>query len=205
MCPAGRPLLLRHVRCWPAGALSTSRSCHNLAQLTAAAANRVRASPCPGPNGCGKSTLVRALRGLHPAEAGHLQLPPAASTSAQSCGCAGGGMMVVPQRPLAAPPGGLWQQVCYPGDSEAAGSANDHPDGDCLPSAAGQGQQGGSSSSDNSSRRPSNAELSALLRRVGLEHLADRVGGSFTAAADWAAMLSPGELQRLSVARVLHR
>lgn len=158
-----------------------------------------------GPNGCGKSTLVRALRGLHPAEAGHLQLPPAASTSAQSCGCAGGGMMVVPQRPLAAPPGGLWQQVCYPGDSEAAGSANDHPDGDCLPSAAGQGQQGGSSSSDNSSRRPSNAELSALLRRVGLEHLADRVGGSFTAAADWAAMLSPGELQRLSVARVLHR
>lgn len=159
----------------------------------------------PGPNGCGKSTLVRALCGLHPVEAGSLQFPTAGSTLAQPCGCASGGVMVVPQRPLAAPAGGLWQQVCYPGSCAAAGSLDDSPDDGRSPSLAGLGQEGSSSSGSSGSCRPSDSELLALLRRVGLETLVDRVGGSFTAAADWAAMLSPGELQRLSIARVLHR
>ncbi|KAL4434207.1 hypothetical protein ABPG75_000648 [Micractinium tetrahymenae] len=136
-----------------------------------------------GLNGCGKSTLVRALCGLHPIEAGSQYLAHTGSNATQPCGCASGGAMVVPQRPLAAPAGGLWQQICYPGGSGESKSTE----------------------SSGSSSRPPDAELHALLRRVGLEHLLDRVGGSFTAAADWAAMLSPGELQRLSVARVLHR
>lgn len=87
--------------------------------------------------------------------------------------------MVVPQRPLAAPGPELWQQLVYP-----------------------------------DTRRPPEAELRRLLAAVGLEYLEARAEAAAAEAAageglepggGWAAALSPGELQRLSVARVLHR
>ena len=108
------------------------------------------------------------------------------------------GTMFVPQRPLAAPGSALWQQLCYPG-------------ADCGSAASSCGSSDASSSSaiqldrQQQAVRPPDAHLLSLLRRVGLGYLLERVGGSFEAPADWAAMLSPGELQRLTVARVLHR
>jgi ABC-type uncharacterized transport system fused permease/ATPase subunit len=109
--------------------------------------------------------------------------------------------MFVPQRPLAAPGAALWQQICYPDDNLASNGLQQH-----------SSSAGDSNSSSGSSARsgrggvpPGDAELSCLLGRVGLLYLLDRVGGSFWQAANWDAMLSPGELQRLAVARVLYR
>jgi energy-coupling factor transporter ATP-binding protein EcfA2 len=119
-----------------------------------------------------------------------LPLGPAALSLAAAA--AAGGVMVVPQRPLAAPGAELWQQVVYP-----------------------------------NTRRPPELELRRLLGAVGLGYLEGRApfslgggsGGSGGGGSDsgegggagdaaggaWGVMLSPGELQRLSVARVLHR
>lgn len=141
-----------------------------------------------GPNGCGKSTLVKALCGLHILSNGSLQMAPAAPGSAADAA----GVMFVPQRPLAAPGSALWQQLCYPGDQSSSSGRGSS-------SSAGQGAV------LRAERRPPDAQLLSLLRRVGLEYLLQRVGGSFDAPADWGAMLSPGELQRLAVARVLRR
>lgn len=139
-----------------------------------------------GPNGCGKSTLVKALCGLHsPAGGGMQVLPPGTPAAAR-------GVMFVPQRPLAAPGGALWQQLCYPSTSSSGNL--DVPGSDGLQPLRRRSQ-----------RRPPDGELLALLQRVGLGYLLDRVGGSLEAPADWGAMLSPGELQRLAVARVLLR
>lgn len=103
-------------------------------------------------------------------------------------------MLFVPQRPLAAPGSALWQQLCYPGDSP----------GDSPGSSSGSMGSAGSEQQQ-LQRRPADAQLLALLQRVGLQHLLDRTGSSFDAPADWGVQLSPGELQRLAVARVLHR
>lgn len=143
-----------------------------------------------GPNGCGKSTLIKALSGLHPLAAGTAHLLGAAAAE--------GGVLFIPQRPLAAPGSALWQQLCYPG-----GSGSDAGSSDGGSSDGGSSEQQGQQAK--AVQRAPDAELAVLLERVGLQYLLARVGGSFEAPADWAAMLSPGELQRLAVARVLHR
>ena len=102
--------------------------------------------------------------------------------------------MFVPQRPLAAPGGALWQQLCYPDGGGSGGST-----------AVGGAAAGGHRLAAGAAPRPADAQLLALLQRVGLSHLLARVGGSLDAPANWGAMLSPGELQRLAVARVLLR
>jgi ABC-type transport system involved in cytochrome bd biosynthesis fused ATPase/permease subunit len=59
-----------------------------------------------------------------------------------------------------------------------------------------------------SADRPPDAELLPLLQAVGLLGLLRRAGGSLDAPPAqgcWAAALSPGELQRLGIARVLRR
>ncbi|PSC73387.1 ATP-binding cassette sub-family D member 4 [Micractinium conductrix] len=151
-----------------------------------------------GPNGCGKSTLLKALCGVHPLQGGSVQLPPAGGDAP------GSGVVFVPQRPLVAPGGALWQQLCYPGG--CAGSlSSSSGDGPAGQQQAAAHSSGSSSQQHAAPARPRDSELLAVLQLVGLQYLLNRVGGSFEAAADWAAMLSPGELQRLSVARVLLR
>lgn len=144
--------------------------------------------PHAGPNGCGKSTLVKALCRLHPLASGQARV-------GGEGGAGGGGAMFLPQRPLAAPGTALWQQLCYPG--------SDAPSDSCVQQQ--QQQEERTEGPGPEKQAPSDSYLLALLERVGLQYLLDRVGGSFQAAADWGAQLSPGELQRLAVARVLHR
>lgn len=159
--------------------------CVELARLWMAwhASHNPKLPRCPaGPNGCGKSTFVKALCGLTSLAAGSVQLPSSSHDSSP---------MFVPQRPLAAPGAALWQQLCYPGESSSDGSREG-----ASPHRQEQQQQ---------PARPPDDQLLALLARVGLEYLPERAGGSLDGAADWGGMLSPGELQRLTVARVLYR
>jgi ABC-type uncharacterized transport system fused permease/ATPase subunit len=112
--------------------------------------------------------------------------------------------MFVPQRPLAAPGAALWQQICYPEGAEepqGTSSIGSSQVGSRLYWKRRQRRQPGDP--QRQQHQPPDAGLLTLLERVGLRHLLDRVDGSFQAAADWAAQLSPGELQRLAVARVL--
>lgn len=114
--------------------------------------------------------------------------------------------MFVPQRPLAAPGAALWQQLCYPGESGSSSSSgvdDSSSSGDGSHEAASLHRQ--QQQQEQQPARPPDEQLLALLARVGLEYLPARAGGSLDGAADWAGMLSPGELQRLAVARVLLR
>ncbi|KAK9816885.1 hypothetical protein WJX72_006703 [[Myrmecia] bisecta] len=108
-------------------------------------------------SGCGKTTFIRTLAGLHLAESGAIVMPPH------------GQVMFVPQRVLASPGRTLREQVTFPSIEPA-----------------------------------SHSHLVNLLAAVGLERLLDRVDGDCEACADWQGMLSPGELQRLTFARILH-
>jgi ABC-type uncharacterized transport system fused permease/ATPase subunit len=70
-----------------------------------------------GPSGCGKTTLVRALAGLAPVDAGEVSVVGLDPHDGSS-----GGVFFVPQRPLAAPGATLRQQLCYPGAASASAS-----------------------------------------------------------------------------------
>ena len=128
-----------------------------------------------GPTGAGKSTLLRVLASLWAPAAGAASLP------------APGRVFFAPQRPFAAPPGTLREQLLYP----------DWPV-DNKPDSSG----GNSFGSGERHHMPSDAELLELLCAVGLGALAQSPA-DLGAARDWRAALSPGELQRLAFARAL--
>ena len=102
---------------------------------------------------------------------------PSAGTLAVPARARPPGVLVLPQRPLLAPGRTLREQLLYP---EAA-----------PPSSAEEAQE--------------EAELRALLEAVELGHLLDRVAGRWDAPWEGWGALTPGELQRLGVARVLRR
>ena len=101
---------------------------------------------------------------------------PSAGTLAVPARARPPGVLVLPQRPLLAPGRTLREQLLYP---EAA-----------PPSSAEEAEE---------------AELRALLEAVELGHLLDRVAGRWDAPWEGWGALTPGELQRLGVARVLRR
>ena len=102
---------------------------------------------------------------------------PSAGTLAVPARARPPGVLVLPQRPLLAPGRTLREQLLYP---EAA-----------PPSSAEEAQE--------------EAELRALLEAVELGHLLDRVAGRWDAPWEGWGALTPGELQRLGVARLLRR
>ncbi len=125
--------------------------------------------PPAGPNGCGKSTLVKALCGLHRLSSGRMNLRGACLS-----GPAGlSGAMFVPQRPLAAPGSALWQQLCYPGADGGSAASSSSSDLTSSSSTTSKGELG----PQRQPVRPPDAHLLSLLRRVGLEYLLERVGG----------------------------
>ncbi|KAL0050452.1 hypothetical protein WJX82_011470 [Trebouxia sp. C0006] len=80
-------------------------------------------------------------------------------------------VMFLPQRPVAAPGNTLLEQLIYPAVMPEEGSALDLQ------------------------------HLALLLQQVGLTELLQRVQENWRLSQNWQGMLSPGELQRLSIAR----
>jgi len=142
-----------------------------------------------GPNGCGKTTLIRSILGLYPVCQGSIISFSSSSSSPSS-------FMCLPQRPLAAPGHSLWQQIVYPSAQRPINDqlivhllqvvglgyllerTLDHPFLDI--------NEGGPSS-------PSNAENSTTI-----------INSNSSNSRSWGSNLSPGELQRLGFARVLY-
>lgn len=114
-----------------------------------------------GPNGGGKTTLLRAILGVYPLEHGNIFFQ-------------GGGqsheMLCIPQRPISAPGPFLWHQLVYP-----------------------------------FTERPNTQDALFLLHSAGLEYLIDRTSTkSIDGCLPAGYVLTPGELQRLSIIRILY-
>jgi vitamin B12/bleomycin/antimicrobial peptide transport system ATP-binding/permease protein len=167
-----------------------------------------------GPSGCGKSALLRAVAGLWTGGAGAVTTPPTHT------------LFFLPQKPFM-PCGSLRAQLLYPGgeddedeegeDGEGGGKKrrwwhrrrrpchkHHHP-----AAARRRGSDDSAHSDDDGTATPpatlatSDPALEALLAGVGLPDLAARFPGGLDARAEWAHVLSLGEQQRLSAARLL--
>lgn len=173
-----------------------------------------------GPSGAGKSTLVRCLAGLVPAEAGIASMPAPVR------------VMFLPQRPLLAPGGTLRQQLTYPAAVCSCGTAAAAAAAAALPGrracSSSFEMEGAATSSLGAGvaaatatpaaadalakARPgssgrcgcSDAHCLRLLVQVGLQQLPQRLATGLDGGCDWGSVLSPGEVQRLALARVLH-
>jgi ABC-type uncharacterized transport system fused permease/ATPase subunit len=165
-----------------------------------------------GPSGCGKSALLRAVAGLWTGGAGAVTTPPASAT------------FFLPQKPFM-PCGSLRAQLLYPGGEEeeegdegGVGAAA-HPRrlwwqkgggrGDAPNGAAGlhhrrrRRRSSHAAADADAASTTTDAALAALLALVGLPDLPARFPGGLAARAEWAHVLSLGEQQRVSVARLL--
>jgi len=181
-----------------------------------------------GPSGSGKTSLLRTIAGLWRSGAGSIVVhgQPMGRTEGE------GDVFFVPQRPYIVL-GTLKEQLLYPTWAQTGAEAHSGEDEISSSGAAAAGprvSEEASSSSSSRERRtgdiptisnihsttpttsrdapgvrpiPSDDDMRAVLRDVQLGPLLDRVGGDLNAVADWAAILSLGEQQRIAFARVL--
>lgn len=159
-----------------------------------------------GPSGAGKTSLLRTVAGLWRSGSGTIVLHGQPMGRAEG----EGEVFFVPQRPYVVL-GTLRDQLLYPtwAHPEAAEEENKtsvskreiSSSGENA-SEVGRGEQVASSSSSGRPL-PTDDEMRAALRAVQLGPLLERVGGDLDASADWAAVLSLGEQQRVAFARVV--
>ena len=177
-----------------------------------------------GPSGAGKTSILRAAAGLWTGGEGEIERVGVVGEGGGEAAAAGaaphndaGSVFFVPQRPYMVL-GSLRDQLLYPvwadggagtgtGGEAGSGAADD-------PALAPLGRvgAGGAATTPPTPPRPTptDAELEAALRTVRLGVLLDRAdpsgqvaGAGLGAVADWSAILSLGEQQRLAFARVL--
>ncbi|XP_068658650.1 ABC transporter D family member 1-like [Aristolochia californica] len=152
-----------------------------LARKLTCGITRGRSLLVTGPNGCGKSSIFRVLRGLWPIVSGKLIRPVQHVTDVVSqCG-----IFVVPQRPYTCL-GTLRDQIIYPLSREEAETK--------ALEKSGQGKESDSS-------HILDAQLRTILENVRLIYLLER-GGGWDASLNWEDILSLGEQQRLGMARL---
>ena len=131
-----------------------------------------------GPNGSGKTSIVRVLGGLWPLACGRVSVPSGARTGAPLDSAS---IFYVPQRPYTTI-GPLRDQVTYPLSARlAAARFSGATDADRLTAL--------------------DTALDALARVVRLSYLVDREGG-WSSVTEWGEVLSLGEQQRLGMARL---
>ena len=160
-----------------------------------------------GPSGAGKTSLLRTVAGLWRSGSGSIILHGQPMGRAEG----EGEVFFVPQRPYVVL-GSLRDQLLYPtwahpelADEESKNN-NGSSDGAIIKSFEKNDSNKTSSSSSSSSGArplPTDDEMRAALRAVQLAPLLERVGGDLDASADWAAVLSLGEQQRVAFARVI--
>jgi ABC-type uncharacterized transport system fused permease/ATPase subunit len=165
-----------------------------------------------GPSGTGKTSLLRTIAGLWKSGSGSIELfgQPMGRKEGQ------GDVFFIPQRPYVVL-GTLRDQLLYPtwADSEEKKEVNEENEKEKTTNDKNYGNDGASkitSTSPSFSEEvgevftrplPTDDEMRAALRAVQLSPLLDRIDGNLDAAADWAAVLSLGEQQRIAFARVV--
>ncbi|XP_022774958.1 ABC transporter D family member 1-like isoform X2 [Durio zibethinus] len=137
-----------------------------------------------GPNGSGKSSVFRVLRGLWPFVSGKLYKPSHYFDGEAVSGC---GIFYVPQRPYTCL-GTLRDQIIYPLSREEAELRELKL------------YRKGENSAD--TMNILDAHLKTILENVRLNYLLEREEGGWDANLNWEDILSLGEQQRLSMARL---
>ncbi|KAL6783973.1 hypothetical protein ACKKBG_A04255 [Auxenochlorella protothecoides x Auxenochlorella symbiontica] len=138
-----------------------------------------------GPSGAGKTSLLRAVAGLWRSGSGTI-----------CCPARGSGLFFVPQRPYMVL-GTLREQLLYPTWTTVVSGPG--VSGAAEFTVVGTGRHNGKPQLP----LPDDGHLVAALQRAQLQGLLERVAGDLDCQADWAAMLSLGEQQRLAFARLL--
>jgi ABC-type uncharacterized transport system fused permease/ATPase subunit len=163
-----------------------------------------------GPSGTGKTSLLRTVAGLWKSGSGSIELfgQPMGRKEGQ------GDVFFIPQRPYVVL-GTLRDQLLYPTWADAEDKkAEEKETNSSSPSTniIKNNNNSGNKSEDNpppttssvfTRPLPTDDDMRAALRAVQLSPLLDRINGNLDAAADWAAVLSLGEQQRIAFARVI--